>query len=372
MARSNFNEWAAQRDANAGNKDSNGQSNPLDAPLGDLDTNQYKYASFIYPLDLGAPGSGKDHYMVFHINETSMSQFITRSANGNFYNRTTNPNGDPNITDQPTIVTNANKNKAAGIGQAIDSTPPQNGNEPDGKNGNAAQNPTYSAIKQPIRRVSTTIVLPMPNDIKTNYEAHWEAEDLGFAADIVSRAAKGDKGASWKDIFTSGGISALKVAGVDLNNITGLNLSAALSRQSRLTINNHQEVIFNGIGFRPFTFSFRFTPESEAEALNVDNIIRAFKFYAAPELLTGTAGRFWIYPAEFDIQYYANGQENEFLNKISTCALVDMQVNYTPTGHWAAHRPHSVVQGAPSVCTDITLTFKELEIMSKHRILEGY
>lgn len=349
MAQSNFNEWTQNRQKNT----ANGQ----DAPLAGVDTNQYKYASFIYPLDLGSPGAGKDHYIVFHINETSRTQFTTRTVSG------TQP------TDQATATNNANANLANNEGGGIDATPIKTGEEKAGQNGNETNDTDYEKLKTPIRRVATTIVLPMPNDIRVNYEAKWEAEDLGVAADIVNKA----KGASsWSDVFKSGGASALKQAGVRLNDITGLNLDSAISRQTRLTINNHQEVIFNGVGFRPFTFSFRFTPESEAEATNVDNIIRAFKFYSAPEVLQGTAGRFWIYPAEFDIQYFSNGEENQFLNKISTCALTDMQVNYTPAGHWSAHRPHSQIPGSSSVCIDITLTFRELEIMTKRRILEGY
>lgn len=357
----NYNEWAQARQE----AQRRGEAFNYDAPLRGVDSQKYKYASFIYPMDLGVPGSGKDHYVVFHINETSRTQFLTRSASGNFY---VGPDGasapDPALQNTlPVGLRNAQVNNAAGLGGE---QPVNNGQGQGG--GQVAQGP-YAAIKQPIRRVATTIVLYMPEDIQVNYSAEWEATELGVAKEFTD-LLRGT--ASWSDIGKSAQASAFKGLGQLANEFTGLNLQDSLSRASRLVINNHREVIFNGIGFRPFTFKFRFTPETEEEALNVDNIIRAFKFYAAPEILKDTAGRFWIYPAEFDIEYYANGKPNEFLNKISTCALTDMNVNYTAAGEWSAHRQHSVLSGAPSVCTEITLTFKELEIMTKNRILEGY
>jgi hypothetical protein len=302
-----------------------------DKPLAGLDTNQYKYASFIYPLDLGAPGAGLDHYMVFHINETSLTQFHTRTGTGTF-SGTTNPDGTlAGPTDIPTV--NAN------------------------------------GASQPIRRVATTIVLYMPGSIVTNYSAEWQVAELGAARELID-ASVGHT--SLTEFFKSAGISGGANGLTALNEFTGLSLKEAIGSKARLAINNHAEVIFNGIGFRSFQFNFRFTPQSEEEAVNVDNIIRAFKFYAAPEIIQGAAGRFWIYPAEFDLQYYSNGKENLFLNKISTCALTDISVNYTPQSHFAAHRAHNQIQGAPSVCVDLSMTYKELEIMTKNRILNSY
>ena len=348
-----FNQWQQNRSAN--------QDNGIEAPLAELAENGYSYSSFIYPLDLGAPGAGKDHYMVFHINENSITQFTTATGGG--------VSGGP--VGQPTITANSLKNQQNGKGTTLYIPENQNGTTPTGQQGNDAQPQSYSSVpSQTIRRVATTIVLPMPQDIQVNYHAEWQAEDVGVAADFTNMARGTET--TLGDVLKSGGASAAKHAGTMLNQFTNLNMKAALSLSTGLVVNPHQEVIFDGIGFRSFNFTFRFTPESEAEALNVDNIIRAFKFYSAPEILQGTAGRFWIYPAEFDIQYYSNGKENEFLNKISTCALTDMTVNYTSAGHWAGFRPHSKLNGSPSVCTDIQLTFKELEIITKERILENY
>lgn len=329
-AQDNFNTWAQQREEAA----NNGESFTKDAPLGGIDTSQYTYASFIYPKDLGAPGAGKDHYMIFHINETSTTQFQTRNVDGSV-----GQVGAP--TDPATINQNT-----------LDDNDTDN----------------YQASKVPIRRVATTIVLYMPPNIQTNYAADWEVTGLGLAEDMDNFL----HGGSFKNLWESGKASMKRNAMQRLNEFSNLSVKEAISRRGRFVINNHAEVIFNGVGFRDFTFNFRFTPESEDEALNVDNIIQAFKFYGAPEILTGTAGRYWIYPGEFDIQYFSNGKENLFLNKISTCALTNISVNYTAAGQWSAHRPHKSGLGSPSVCTDISLSFRELEIITKRRILQKY
>jgi hypothetical protein len=336
-----------------------------DQPLGDLDVNQYSYASFIYPMDLGVPGAGKDHYIVFHINETSNTQFQTQTVNGQA------PTGQATINQNYLSDTTGAKFNANGVQVDANGNPVDpNGTSPQSQKGGQAQQASMSNSYRPIRRVATTIVLYMPG-VQCTYAANWANTELGVARETVDLM----KNTSFKNLFSLGEsafVSMLKNAGDITNDFTKLNFKDTASFESRMIINNHLEVIFNGIDFRQFNFTFRFTPESEEEALNVDNIIRAFKFYSAPEILTGWSGRFWIYPAEFDIQYYANGKENLFLNKISTCALTNMNVNYTPTDHWSAFRSHSRLQGAPSVCTDLTLQFTELELITKKRILEGY
>ena len=348
-----------------------------DTPLGSLDTSKYTYSNYIYPMDLGSetdgPTNGKDHYIVFHINESSNTQFATQTVNGQAPGMKKDANGNlvADQNNQPTINANTNKDKGLNPDGSLITPPNADGTTAQGADGNTATQSVIGNSSRPIQRVATTIVLYMPPEIQTSYAASWAEANIGVAKEAVDLFKK-NGGGSLKDLFQSGGASFAKHLGELGNNFTDLDLTDAISLANRMVINNHQEVIFNGITFRQFNFNFRFTPESKEEAINVDNIIRAFKFYSAPEILQGWAGRFWIYPAEFDIEYWSNGKQNAFLNKISTCALTNMTVNYTPIGHWAAFREHDILPGAPSVCTDITLQFTELELITKKRILEGY
>jgi hypothetical protein len=83
-----------------------------------------------------------------------------------------------------------------------------------------------------------------------------------------------------------------------------------------------------------------------------------------PEISAG--GLFYIYPSEFNIVYYYAGKENPHLNKISTCVLEDMNVDYGGSNGF-----NTFNDGMPSEI-NITLRFKELETLTKERIDKGY
>ena len=82
-----------------------------------------------------------------------------------------------------------------------------------------------------------------------------------------------------------------------------------------------------------------------------------------PEVSDG--GLFYIYPSTFDIAYYFKGKENTNLHKISTCVLERMAVDYGGQGF------NSFEDGVPTEI-NMRLEFRELEIMTKKRISEGY
>jgi len=84
-----------------------------------------------------------------------------------------------------------------------------------------------------------------------------------------------------------------------------------------------------------------------------------------PEFLGGRGSRTMIAPSTFDIKYMHKGGEHTFMNKISTCLLESVTVNY------GGDRTQFFDNNAP-VVTEISLTFKELELITKERIAEGY
>ena len=90
-------------------------------------------------------------------------------------------------------------------------------------------------------------------------------------------------------------------------------------------------------------------------------------------MIVGAGSRYFIYPGEFDIKFIANGAENGALPKISTCALINIDVSYAAASQWAAFRQSVKKKDvAHPVSTSLTLTFKELEIISKQRVINGY
>ena len=131
------------------------------------------------------------------------------------------------------------------------------------------------------------------------------------------------------------------------------------------------ELAFKGIGKRSFQYTFKMIPKSQAEADEIRKIVFAFKSNMLPEFSDGNrAGRRLRVPNTFDIQYMYNGAQNNFLHKISTCVCESVQVSYGGD----RYRTFEAVDGdgAPPVETDITLQFKELEIITRERVFEGF
>tara|TARA_B110000285_G_C14942926_1_gene522931 strand:- start:44 stop:319 length:276 start_codon:yes stop_codon:yes gene_type:complete len=89
-----------------------------------------------------------------------------------------------------------------------------------------------------------------------------------------------------------------------------------------------------------------------------------------PEL-KGKNERYLTLPSTFDIHYmYQDGNgaavENTFYNKIATCVLNNVTVDYTPDGI-----VRSFESGAPTQI-NLTLSFDETEMLTKQKVNDGY
>ena len=111
-------------------------------------------------------------------------------------------------------------------------------------------------------------------------------------------------------------------------------------------------------------------PKSEAEADNVDQIVRMFRFYMAPSFEGGLQDRTFVVPATFDVTYMMNdGRINEYLNRVSTCVLESCNVTYGGE-RVQFFRPNA--KGAPPVETQIDLQFKEIDLITRERLALGF
>ena len=76
-----------------------------------------------------------------------------------------------------------------------------------------------------------------------------------------------------------------------------------------------------------------------------------------------------VVPNTFDIRYMYMNRDNDFLHKISTCVLESMNVTY---GGDRYRTFPDAGDGTPPVETTMTLNFKELELITKERVYEGF
>ena len=228
------------------------------------------------------------------------------------------------------------------------------------------------------RRLKTSISLYMPPSIEVSYGAGYKDQEIGTLAENVLQAysqfTKKQYGAAGQSIVNMDGGVKMMLAGMlttTLGLLPGMGGTKELyAMREGKVYSNRMEVAFTGLEKRKFNYTFKMTPRSEEEAEEIRAIIFAFKANMLPELDGDyDKGRRMVVPNTFDIKYMYQGDENQYLNKISTCVLENLNVKYGGT-QFQAFKGNN--EGAPLVETEISLQFKEMETITRERIFEGF
>lgn len=209
-------------------------------------------------------------------------------------------------------------------------------------------------------RISDVINLYMPEPPTVKYKTNWANKDLGTLAGIISGSAFHDgipKGLS--ESSAAIGTSLAKLPGI----FGAIDVRDLLSGSTGTSLNPFKECIFESVDFRSFSFTYTFMPESEAESLEVQNIIKLLKFHMHPEMSEGKL--FFVYPSEFQLAYYHRGKENSSFFKFAPCILSDLDVTY-------GDRVLSTFENGHSTEIIVKMTFHETEILTKESIEKGY
>ena len=223
-----------------------------------------------------------------------------------------------------------------------------------------------SGFSRAQKRLKTAIALHVPNQLSIRYGANWgEEETFGMQATqtgIEIAKALASSGASISDKTdafvkgTSGIVASLALS-------KGPN-AGAMSAMSGLAPNPMKEQTFKNVDFRTFSIAYSFAPRSEAESRDVLNIISAFKYHMHPEYKDANNFLF-LYPSEFDVVYYHAGTENMNIHRHTSCVLTELNVDYAPNGSF------STFAGGMPTQINITMSFKELTILTKELIAQG-
>lgn len=228
-------------------------------------------------------------------------------------------------------------------------------------------------------RISTAIKLALQSAPKVDYGVNYQSEDLGLGTGMIA----GGTSAVDSGYLQAGGEAAnamlLNAAQIPsgIASAMGANLDAKAmaSLGTGTTMNPFREQIFKSVDTRSFSFNYKFVPRSAQEAEYISRIITTFKWHMHPELSDG--GLFYIYPSEFNIAYYYEDRINPHLNRISTCVLEHMTVDYGGQNGFAAfgtpsYNPFSEPSAGMPTEINMTLKFRELETMTKERINIGF
>ena len=216
------------------------------------------------------------------------------------------------------------------------------------------------------RTIRSSIAIYMPQTLKFNLQADYGAEEIGLGlglfsklketiseggldlgADMKAVAMQGAKALSGVSSFASGGLAA------------GIN--AVIQRRTGLAPAAMTEMIFNGIDYRTFSFTFKFTPRSKQESDVVNNLLHEIKEAMLPEKVGKSASiAAYQVPHEFVIRFMKGMHINPYIDQIGLCACTGVEIDYG-SDKFSTH-----ASGDP-VSIDATISFKELELMERAR-----
>ena len=352
-----------------------------------------------FPIDVGAdPGIGNNgHYVMFFINEQ-------KNLKLSFGDETAKPEGAMNMAKAlqqkgiPAVQKMFDSKLGSFVQKAIPNLLSNNilsgftdiiGNLKTDVTGRIKHNPVIQntrvdekrssiGIKRaPTTRLDTAISMYMPASVSVSYGADYVDTPIGVGTSELNKAGNVDlQSDAGRETIKSGLKNvgaAVKREGIDsLGKLDGLSgIREVAEMRDGVIFADRMELAFKGIGKRKFSFDFKMMPRSQAEADEIRDIIYAFKFNMMPEYVGTTKGNQMKIPNTFDIQYMYQNAENNYLNKISTCFLKDMTVTYGGD-RYKTFDQSSTDAGAPPVETSIKLEFREIEMISRERIAEGF
>jgi hypothetical protein len=349
--------------------------------------NKTKFSTKVlnYPLDIDDP-SGSGHYIIFRINVQSKGKLEINEAKTSVKKFEEDLKAELNIELKQkqedykkrgnTEIATLTQRKRTQIREDLlkeqgivdfDKTKAKADSGTSGRKDSSSiqlQNPTT-------KRIDTAIALYMPQQISTSYQAKYSEDTIGIVAETVGGAIlSGMSGSGFKGVM--GVLGAGAEEGINQFLQKGAEL-AAPGAQAMMAIHQGKvitpklELMFKGVGRRSFSYEFNFIPKSEKEAIEVEKIVLEFKKQMSADFAGGgvQGQRRMTIPSNFDIEYMYKGQGNKHLHKISTCVLEKMDVTYGGDKFvaYAGGRPQS---------TKISLSFSEMEIITKKRIEDNY
>jgi len=211
-----------------------------------------------------------------------------------------------------------------------------------------------------------SVQLYMPSGLQFTDGANYNGVNLGVinaAKRFINTAKEGEKSTAQK--FTTPGEEV--VAGLKLLDKIGVdqNLIAAQALEQGVAFNPATALAFENVNLRQFSFAFTLVPESEKESRDIRDIENFFRKYMYPEV----EGFVSHYPPTFEIKFYdaiTNDEieESVYMPMIHDCYITGVDVTINPEGNSF----HKASNGFAPTSTNMTLTFAEGRMLSRHDI----
>lgn len=367
-------------------------------PLNKLFTNEFEMDNLKYPEEVGTDEK-RPHVVKFFINVPEASSFNLTQGSNAF---------ETPIAAQQTLLGSENTGFSATVGGLLGATAGLVGSKKSMAAAGLTKNQTIgagliggvvgaasgAALNAPItpkqNRLKGSITLYMPDTVNMSYEVGYQDDNLtdntiaylgnlgvamkdatGTALESAFKnltSGKAGEGAAGSALGASA-LAALRVS--PYGNVLPVD---ALLKGQGVAINPQVQLLFKAVSLRTFQMEFMFSPKSQKESQAVVDIVRTFKFHAAPEV-GGTAdggrstGLFFIVPSTFNIEFLfrrnKNMNQNTSIHRIGECVLENVNVDYAPNG-WSTFEDGSPTQ------VRLTLNFKETDIVDKNKVAQGY
>ncbi|QXN67301.1 hypothetical protein [Stenotrophomonas phage BUCT608] len=225
------------------------------------------------------------------------------------------------------------------------------------------------------------IALYMPESISQPSTVSWDSEKFGFIGNAVAAGAAAfnrdrSLGGAMQaaqtafgqmeggsDVLMARAMANLGSAAVGLmgGNVSAEGLMGAVAGK---IFNPYMTMVFRGIDFRNFAFTFKFVPFSEKDCDTIDEIVKTFRKNQLPEWESGRT--FLGYPNECQISYKWKDQDNKWLHKFKRAVCTAVDVDYTPAGGF-----NSMRNGMPATIT-VSTKWNEIELVTRKDVDEGF
>ena len=320
---------------------------PLDlskSPVAHMEAvhNPFSYGTVYYPNETSNLGEG--HYIIFDV--IAHKDATTKLQEGRLYPKSIGTVGENKLNPKKRLA----KLKAQGF-----------------QTGDNLLRTTTNRMDQTefFKRISDSIILYTPSSNKFSTGASYENAETGFLSDFLG-------GSNLFDALAKGLTSAgTKLAGATVTAALEIMVPGAggfFNRSTGMSVNPNMELAFKSVPFRPFTFEYKFAPKNKRELDSVHKIIQLFRFHMSPALIGTT--QYFAAPSQFQLTYMYREKENNYIPKIAKCVLENIEVDYSPGDKFTTLKPDS--QGASPQLITVQMQFKEMSIITKETIAEGY
>jgi len=226
-----------------------------------------------------------------------------------------------------------------------------------------------AALKNAKDEPTVVVIFPIPTNLNENFSVTYNDAKLGPVIGAAVQTATNmvggqgvnsqEIGALAKDTAALAAKSVAQKVGVGMG-ISAETMSANLDKATGFVPNPHLAAIFQDIGLRTHSFTFRFSPKNKQEADLLKKIVKTMK----RRMLPGTArssesstGPLFSFPDIVDISF---GPEKDAPYFIQRSVLESMTVNYAPNG-----TPAFFKDGSPTD-VEIGLNFKEIRVVTRN------